>query len=51
MVLKPSENEADGWDGVLSAVKKSLDKSFMKISNLFNRKFTVVNQDIGGLRA
>ena len=51
MVLKPTETGSDGWDGVLSAVKKNLDRSFLKISNLFNRKFTVVNQDIGGLRA
>ena len=51
IVLKPAKTGEDGWDGVLNAVKKSNEKSFLKISNLFNRKFTVVNQDISGLRS
>lgn len=51
VVLTPDEADEDGWDGVLNAVKKNLDKSFLKISNLFNKKFTVVNQDISSLKA
>ena len=49
--LTPTGGEEDGWDGVLNSVKKNLDKTAIRIQNLFNKKVVTLNTDVTGLKS
>jgi len=49
--MKPDEQADEGWGGILSAMKKNLQRSVDVINKTMSKKFSNLNQDVGELRS
>lgn len=49
--MKPNEEADEGWGGILSAMKKNIQRAVDQVTKVFNRKFNTLNQDVTEIRA
>lgn len=49
--MKPNEEADEGWGGILSAMKKNIQRAVDQVTKVFNKKFNTLNQDVTEIRA